>query len=150
VKQRDQVAMTAGEMAEFLGDARKVQLATINPDGTPHLVTMFFGLSAGRIAFWTYRSSQKARNLARDPRVTCLVEDGEAYFELRGAQITGEVTRIDDLAGVTEVGKLIAARMRDVPAEALEAYVAHAAPKRAAYLVSPARTSSWDHRKLLR
>jgi hypothetical protein len=110
---------------------------------------MFYGLSAGRLAFWTYRASQKARNLTRDPRVTCLVEDGEGYFELRGVQVTGTVTRLDDLAGVTEVGKLIAARMRDVPADALDAYVAHAAPKRAAYLVTPARTTSWDHRKLL-
>src|SRR5690349_7710555 len=110
---------------------------------------MFYGLSAGRIAFWTYRSSRKAHNLACDPRLSCLVEDGEEYFALRGVQVTGEVDRIDDLAGVTDVGKLIAARLPDVPADALEAYVAHAAPKRTAYLVRPLRVASWDHRKLL-
>nr|WP_203780864.1 pyridoxamine 5'-phosphate oxidase family protein [Actinoplanes rishiriensis] len=141
--------MSGDEVAAFLADARKVQLATINPDGAPHLVTMFYGLSAGRIAFWTYRTSQKARNLARDPRVTCLVEAGEEYFDLRGVQIAGTVTPIFDLAGVTEVGKLIAAGMRDVPAEALDAYVAHAATKRTGYLVTPAKVASWDHRKLL-
>ena len=97
MKQRTTVAMTAGEVAGFLAAARKLQLATINPDGTPHLVTMFYGLSGGEIVFWTYRASQKARNLARDPRVGCLVEDGEDYFELRGVQVTGEVERIDDL-----------------------------------------------------
>lgn len=148
MKQRDAVTMTPDGVEALLGSARKVQIATINPDGTPHLVTMFFASAGGRIAFWTYRSSQKARNLARDPRLTCLVEDGEDYFELRGVQITGAVTRIDDLAGVTEVGRLIAARMPDVPAEALDAYVTHAARKRAAYLVEPARVSSWDHRRL--
>lgn len=148
MKQRDTVTMSDAEVGEFLADGRKVQLATINPDGTPHLVTMFYGLSAGRIAFWTYRSSHKARNLARDPRVTCLVEDGEAYFELRGVQVAGEVERVDDLAGVTEVGRLIAARLPDVPADALDAYVRHAAPKRTAYLVRPVRVASWDHRKL--
>ncbi|GIE94402.1 pyridoxamine 5'-phosphate oxidase family protein [Paractinoplanes rishiriensis] len=149
MKQRDQITMSGDEVAAFLADARKVQLATINPDGAPHLVTMFYGLSAGRIAFWTYRTSQKARNLARDPRVTCLVEAGEEYFDLRGVQIAGTVTPIFDLAGVTEVGKLIAAGMRDVPAEALDAYVAHAATKRTGYLVTPAKVASWDHRKLL-
>ena len=38
----------------------------------------------GRIAFWTYASSQKIKNLERDDRITCLVEDGADYFELRG------------------------------------------------------------------
>ena len=104
---------------------------------------------AGRIAFWTYRASQKAHNLARDPRITCLVEDGEDYFELRGVQVAGRVERIDDLAGVIEVGRLIAVGMGDVPAEALDEYVAHTARKRCAYVVEPVRIASWDHRKLL-
>ncbi|MEU4422544.1 pyridoxamine 5'-phosphate oxidase family protein [Actinoplanes sp. NPDC024001] len=146
---RADVTMTGEEITALLSYARKLQLATINPDGTPHLVAMFFGLAEGRIAFWTYRASRKAHNLARDPRVTCLVEDGEDYFELRGAQVSGVVERIDDLAGVTEVGRLIAARMPDVPRDALDAYVAQAARKRAAYLVKPVRTASWDHRKLV-
>lgn len=149
MNQRAVAAMGEDEVTAFLADGRKVQLATINPDGTPHLVTMFYGLSDSRIAFWTYRSSRKAHNLARDPRVTCLVEDGEKYFELRGVQVAGEVQRVDDLTGVTEVGRLIAARLPDVPADALEAYVTHAAPKRTAYLVQPLRVASWDHRKLL-
>nr|WP_092557378.1 pyridoxamine 5'-phosphate oxidase family protein [Actinoplanes derwentensis] len=140
--------MADDEIGAFLARARKVQIATINPDGTPHLVTMFFGLDAGRIAFWTYRASRKARNLARDPRLTCLVEDGEDYFELRGVQVSGVVTPIDDLPGVTGVGRLIAERIPDVPPDALDAYVAHAARKRTAYVVDPVRVASWDHRKL--
>ncbi|MBB2941000.1 PPOX class probable F420-dependent enzyme [Actinoplanes lutulentus] len=149
MKQRETVSMTDDEQIGLLSSARKMQLATINPDGTPHLVTMFFGLTGGRIAFWTYRAAQKARNLDRDPRLTCLVEEGEDYFELRGVQVAGQVRRIDDLEGVTEVGRLIAARMPDVPADALDAYVSHAARKRAAYIVEPLRVASWDHRKLL-
>jgi PPOX class probable F420-dependent enzyme len=149
MKQRDAVSMTPDEVGALLAYARKVSIATINPDGTPHLVTMFFATAGGRIAFWTYRASQKARNLARDPRLTCLVEDGEEYFELRGVQIGGTVTVIEDLPGVTEVGRLIAARMPDMPAEALDEYVTHAARKRTAYLIDPVRIASWDHRKLL-
>ncbi|MEV6345417.1 TIGR03618 family F420-dependent PPOX class oxidoreductase [Actinoplanes sp. NPDC051851] len=149
MKQRETVAMTGDEVRAFLAGGRKTHLATINPDGTPHLVTMFYGLRGDRIVFWTYRAAQKARNLARDPRVTCLVEAGEEYFALRGVQVTGTVVPIADLPGVTEIGRLIAARLPDVPAEALDAYVAQAAPKRTAYVVVPARVTSWDHRKLL-
>ena len=149
MKQRDLVTMTDAEVTALLGSSRKVQLATINPDGTPHLVTMFYALIDGRIAFWTYRTSQKARNLARDPRLACLVEDGEDYFELRGAQITGTVRRIEDQAGVLDIGRHIAGGLNGVPASALDDYVAHAARKRFGYLVEPTRVVSWDHHKLI-
>ena len=149
MKQRETVTMPAGEVRKLLETGRKLQLATLNPDGTPHLVSMFYGMRDGRIAFWTYRASQKARNLARDPRVTCLVEDGDDYFELRGVQVTGVVTRIDDLPGVTAIGKLVASRMAGQEADVLDDYVAHAAAKRCAYLVEPRRIVSWDHRRLL-
>ncbi|GIM92063.1 pyridoxamine 5'-phosphate oxidase family protein [Paractinoplanes toevensis] len=148
MKQRDTVSMPTADIEKLLDGGRKLQLATINPDGTPHLISMFYAMLDGRIAFWTYRASQKARNLARDPRVTCLVEDGDDYFELRGVQIAGEVRRIDDLAGVTEIGRLVAARMAGQDAAVLDDYVAHAATKRSAYLVEPRRVVSWDHRRL--
>jgi PPOX class probable F420-dependent enzyme len=149
VKQRDQVAMTAQEVAALLAESRKVQLATINRDGTPHLVTMYYVLIDEQITFWTYRSSQKARNLARDPRVTCLVETGEQYFDLRGVQVQGTVQCIDDPAAVREIGRRIAAVMADAPAGALQDYVELAARKRLGYTVSPQRIISWDHSKLL-
>ena len=149
MKQRDRVAMTAGEAAAFLAESRKLQLATINQDGTPHLVTMFYVMLGGRIAFWTYRASQKARNLARDPRVTCLVETGEEYFDLRGVQVAGVARLVDDAAGVLEIGRGIAAVMAGMPGDQLEDYVAHTARKRVGFLVEPQRIISWDHRKLI-
>ena len=148
MKQRDRVMMTAQEVAAFLAGSRKVQLATINRDGTPHLVAMYYVMIDGQITFWTYRSSQKARNLARDPRVTCLVETGEGYFELRGVQVAGRARCVEDPAGVLEIGRGVAGGMAGVPAEAVEEYVAHAARKRVGYVVEPARIVSWDHRKL--
>lgn len=149
MKQRDQIAMAAAEATALLAGSRKLQLATINRDGTPHLVTMFYALIDDRIAFWTYRSSQKARNLARDPRVSCLVETGEDYFELRGVQVTGTARCVADEAGVLGIGRRIAARLPDVPAGALEQYVTQAARKRTGFIVEPIRVISWDHRKLL-
>jgi PPOX class probable F420-dependent enzyme len=149
VKQRDKVAMTADEVAALLAESRKLQLATINRDGTPHLVAMYYAILDGRIAFWTYRSSQKAINLARDPRLTCLVETGEQYFDLRGVQVQGVARCIDDPAGVIEIGRRIAAGLGDAPADELADYVAHAARKRVGYIVQPDRITSWDHRKLL-
>ena len=90
----------------------------------------------------------KARNLARDPRVTCLVETGDDYFSLRGVQVSGLVRPTDDPAEVTAIGTAVVARTMGLPAEHLDGYVAHTAPKRRGYLVEPVRTVSWDHRKL--
>jgi PPOX class probable F420-dependent enzyme len=149
MKQRDQVAMPPGEVTAFLAGSRKLQLATINQDGTPHLVTMFYVLIGGQIAFWTYRSSQKARNLARDPRVTCLVETGDDYFELRGVQVNGIARPVQDYDGVLGIGRRIAAGLQGIPDGALDDYVAQQARKRYGYIIEPARVTSWDHSKLL-
>lgn len=149
MNQRDAVAMPPDEVAAFLARGRKVQVATVDRDGAPHLVTMFYALRAGRITFWTYRASRKARNLARDPRVTCLVEEGEEYFDLRGVQVAGLARRIDDPAGVVAAGRAVAARLPGLPGQSLDDYVARAAPRRVAYLVEPHRIASWDHRRLL-
>lgn len=149
MKQRDRVAMTAEEVTEFLAESRKVQLATINPDGTPHLVAMYYVLLDGQITFWTYRSSQKALNLARDARLSCLVETGEQYFDLRGVQVQGVAQCIEDPAAVREIGRRIAAGLADAPGDSLEDYVEHAARKRFGYTVEPTRIISWDHAKLL-
>jgi PPOX class probable F420-dependent enzyme len=146
---RARASMTAAEADAMLAECRKVHLATRNPDGSTHLVSMFYVVLDGRITFWTYRSSQKARNLARDPRVTCLVETGEHYFELRGVQVRGVARCIDDPAEVLDIGRRIAAGLAGVPGDALDDYVAHAARKRIAFTVEADRISSWDHRRLL-
>jgi PPOX class probable F420-dependent enzyme len=148
MNERARATMAPEEVTALLAAARKMQLATINRDGTPHLVTMFYGLREGRIAFWTYRASQKARNLARDPRLSCLVEAGDEYFDLRGAQVSGVAHPIEDPAGVAGVGRLVAEEALGVPADVVDAYVAQAALKRIAYVVEPVRVVSWDHRKL--
>jgi len=152
MKQRDQVAMTANETAEFLAAGRKVQLATNGHDGYPHLVTMYYVLTGGLITFWTYRKSQKALNLRRDPRISCLVEEGGEYFDLRGVLVQGTATRIEDESAIAEIGRQITAvvggEMAGAKPGALTAYVEHAARKRFGYVVEPSRIISWDHTKL--
>src|SRR5215467_2916549 len=152
MKQRDQVAMTATEAADFLTAGRKVQLASNGQDGFPHLVTMHYVLTGGLITFWTYRKSQKALNLRRDPRVSCLVEAGTEYFDLRGVLVQGTARRIEDEAAIADIGRQITAviggAMAGAAPGALSAYVEHAARKRFGYVVEPSRIISWDHSKL--
>ena len=104
--------------------------------------------SKGQIAFWTYTQSQKVLNLRRDPRLSCLVEEGTRYDELRGVQIRGRATLNDDPAVVLDLGYRLRARYNTSPNERDPATVARQAPKRVAIFVIPEEISSWDHRKL--
>ena len=146
--QRERIRMTDDEAAEFLGTQRTVQVASIGPDGTPHLVPMWYALIDGRIAFWTYAKSQKALNLRRDPRITCLVEAGDSYGELRGVSITGRVDIADDYESVFDVGAAVYARYQGDMNHASRQGVENEARKRSRSSSTPEKTASWDHRKI--
>ena len=149
-KARDAVRLTDEEVAAFLESAMKVQVATIGPHGEPHLTTLFYVLDEGRITFWTYGRSQKIANLRRDDRITCLVEDGQDYFELRGVSISGRGRLVEDYDEVVRIGSRIATRMAD--GADLGAYgtdlVRQQAHKRVGVVVEPEKVASWDHRKM--
>ncbi|HEX6247490.1 MAG TPA: TIGR03618 family F420-dependent PPOX class oxidoreductase [Nocardioidaceae bacterium] len=148
---RDRIRMTGTEVEHFLAGARKVQVATIGVDGAPHLTTLFYVLRDGHITFWTYGRSQKIANLRRDPRISCLVEDGEDYFDLRGVSIRGRAELVTDEARVREIGTAVATRMVDGAdlGELGRDEVERQVPKRVGVVVVPEHTASWDHRKLL-
>jgi PPOX class probable F420-dependent enzyme len=146
--------MSADEVAAFLADHLKVQVASIGRAGVPHLTTLFYVLLDGRIAFWTYARSQKVRNLERDPRVSALVEDGTDYFELRGVSITGTAELVRDPERILQIGTAVAVRM--VGAKSIDDLgelgrdlVTKQAAKRIAVVVHPDHVASWDHRKLV-
>lgn len=147
---RQAVRLTEEEVESFLADHLKVQVATVGPDGAPHLTTLFYVLDEGRIAFWTYGSSQKIRNLRRDPRITCLVEDGDDYFELRGVSIRGRATLVEEQDDLRALGARVVRRMAgDVDlGETGDSIVEAQARKRVGVIVEPERVASWDHRKL--
>jgi PPOX class probable F420-dependent enzyme len=140
--------MTEAEIADFLAPPRNLQVATINRDGTPHLVTMYYAVIDDRVAFWTYGKSQKVLNLQRDPRITVLVEDGTSYGELRGVSIAGRAILSDDREAVMDIGKRIFVRYFGDLNEATMAGVEASGAKRIAITVEPERVVSWDHRKL--
>jgi len=148
MSRRQQISMTDEEIHTFLQEQRTLQVATIDHDGFPHLVAMWYILQEQRIVFWTYAKSQKAVNLRRDPRLTCLVESGQSYQELRGVQIKGRATIIDDRAYVQGYGEQIFARYTGPLEASVRPMIAAQAAKRLVVIVEPVEIVSWDHRKL--
>jgi nitroimidazol reductase NimA-like FMN-containing flavoprotein (pyridoxamine 5'-phosphate oxidase superfamily) len=163
MSRREQIEMTAAEVAGFLAEERTVTCATIGPRGWPHLMPLWYvlrGHSAGepgpRIWSWTYGASQKVRNIERDPRVTLQVEAGEEYAQLRGVMLECDVVVHREIAEIVRLGAEIMTRNSvprgvaapsELPPEARDAVAAQAG-KRVGLEFVELRRASWDHRKL--
>jgi hypothetical protein len=154
MSRRDQIRMTDQELASFIENHRTVTCASVGPNGRPHLMPLWFCLREGRVACWTYASSQKAKNLERLPEATLQLESGDSYEELRGVMMECDVELLHDVDEVAAVGLALTLRYApgdlgadDAPDE-LRAFVAKQAAKRVAMVFEPTRTLTWDHRKL--
>jgi PPOX class probable F420-dependent enzyme len=152
---RESVRLTDEELEDFLASNMKVQVATNGPDGHPHLTTLFYVMVDGQMFFWTYGKSQKIQNLRRDPRITCLVEDGVDYFELRGATVFGKARLIEDYDQLVDLGGRVARRMAGASlgedgdlGDLGDQIVAQQARKRVGVIVEPEKIASWDHKKM--
>jgi PPOX class probable F420-dependent enzyme len=148
MNRRDQIRMTDEEIRAFLEEGRTLQVATIDRDGAPHIVAMWYVLIDGEVVFWTYAKSQKIVNLQRDPRLACLVEAGEQYNELRGVQLKGYAIISDDRAVIQRVGEVIWQRYTGPLDDSARQAVAIQGAKRVVVFVKPEQVISWDHRKL--
>ena len=148
VNQRRAIVMSPGEVAAFLAERHTATMCTVNVDGSIHAVAMWYGFVDGRLAVQTKAKSQKARNVARDQRMTCLVEAGERYDELRGVELVGRAELVEDPDRLWEVGVSVYDRYVAPYTEAARPAVAAMLNKRVAIVLHVERTVSWDHRKL--
>jgi PPOX class probable F420-dependent enzyme len=148
VNQRASIVLSDDEVAEFLAGARSATMATVGPDGQPHLVAMWFAIIDGDICFETKAKSQKAVNLRRDPRISVLVEDGTVYEDLRGVSIEGTAEVTEDADLLWRIGVDIWERYHGTYTDDLKPIVETMLNKRVAVRVRQERVRSWDHRKL--
>ena len=152
---RKDITMTEAEILGFLQEGSHLQVATIGKDGWPHVAPMWFVVHDGKAVFRSFTKSQKIVNLARDDRLTVLLEDGDTYSELRGVMIKGRARLVTDREYVLEIYGALAAKypmIGDDPVrldgEALEAAFGRFAEKNTAVVVEPEKVISWDHRKI--
>lgn len=148
-KRRDAVKMNDEEIWSFIESQKTVQVATINKDGTPHVMPLWFAIEEGRIVLETFTKSQKIVNLERDDRISILFEDGESYNELKGVSIKGRAELVRHLDEVHRLHMAVIVRNQpEVPVELLEQATASMASKKTAILIEPERFITWDHSKL--
>lgn len=79
-------------------------LATLLPDGSPHVTPVWFDVREGKIRVNVVKSRVKARNMLRDTRVALSVvdpDDPDRYIQVRGL-----VTRVTEEGAVAHNNEL--------------------------------------------
>ena len=146
--QRASIVMTEDEITDFVNNSRTGTLATIGPDGQPHLTAMWYAVVDGEIWLETKAKSQKAVNLKRDPRVSFLLEDGDTYDTLRGVSFEGVAEIVDDPDALHRVGVSVWERYTGPYSDDVKPLVDQMMNKRVGVRIVSRRSRSWDHRKL--
>jgi PPOX class probable F420-dependent enzyme len=150
------IAMTPGELDAFLGEQRTCRLATTGPEG-PHVAPVWFVWDGQAVWTSSLVRSQRWANIARDPRVAVVVDDGHHYHELRGVEIegraamvgpvprTGEDPPVPELA---EPERLMAAKYSGGTQTASSGPQTASGGPHAWLRITPVKIVSWDFRKL--
>jgi PPOX class probable F420-dependent enzyme len=146
--QRSQITMSDDEIADFINRSRTATMATVGPNGTPHLVAMWYAVIDGKIWFETKARAQKTVNLRRNSQITCMIEDGLTYDTLRGVSIEGTGVIVEDPDEMWQVGVNVWERYNGPYSDEMKPLVEFMLHKRVVVRVDPLRTRSWDHRKL--
>jgi PPOX class probable F420-dependent enzyme len=109
---------------------------------------MWYALVDGDVWFETKAKSQKVLNLRRDPKITCMVEAGETYDQLRGVSLEGTAEIVEDPDALWQVGVSVFERYTGPVTDESKPMIEVMLNKRVAVKVNVDRVVSWDHRKL--
>jgi PPOX class probable F420-dependent enzyme len=149
---RDQIKLSAAEVARFLDEQRVISVCTIGRDGWPHVTALWYVMRDSEPWIYTYAKSQKVRNLERDPRATLLAEAGREYQELTGVMLKARAKLHGELETVAAVAEDLFRRYQGKGAEAIDAATREQlraqAAKRVAIQFQVEQIVSWDHSKL--
>ncbi len=141
------IAMTPGEIDEFLSEERTCRAATVGKDGSPHVAPLWFVWDGTFVWLNSVVRSQRWTDLERDPRIAVVVDGGEEFGDLRGVEIRGTVRVVGDVPRGTDPD----GALHGVELAFARKYTGtdeFVADGRHAWLrITPESIASWDFRK---
>lgn len=127
---------------ERVANARVARLATVRPDGRPHLVVVTFALLGSTVVTAVDAKPKRTQQLQRlvniegEPRVSLLVDRyDEDWTELWWVRLDGEAEVVVDEPRRTEALSPLVAKYGQYQGEA---------PSGAAIVITVRRTASWS------
>jgi Pyridoxamine 5'-phosphate oxidase len=94
--------MSDEERDAHLATLRVCRVGTVGAQGAPHVSALWYCWDGSALWLYSIMRSQRWANLARDPRVSAVVDTGVDYFELRGVEFIGEVEFVGEQPRVGE------------------------------------------------
>jgi PPOX class probable F420-dependent enzyme len=98
--------------AFLLANPHTAKVATVRPNGSPHITPVWFDMDGDDIIFTTWHRSVKARDLQRDRRISLCVDDERPPFGF--VLIEGTARLSDNLDDVRAWATRIAGRYMGV------------------------------------
>jgi PPOX class probable F420-dependent enzyme len=134
------VTLADPRIQRFLATKDVAVLATVQSDGAPLAMPMWFLHEPATLTMISVEDTQKVRNLRRDPRVCVVAEAVAAGGEIRGVTIAG---RIEFLADGSE-RRALADRFHAKYPRLAQLWGGRAMPaNRVMFRITPARVRSW-------
>src|SRR5882724_8352117 len=95
---REETRMTLDDarIQRFLATKEVAVLATVQPDGAPLAMAMWFLHDPAALTMISVEGLQKVRNLRRDPRVCVVAEGGGGGADIRGVTVNGRAEFLGD------------------------------------------------------
>jgi PPOX class probable F420-dependent enzyme len=90
---------------DLLGSTALAHVATIGPKGEPQSNPVWFDWDGEHVMFSQTRTSQKYRNLHRDPRIALSIVDPDDPF--RYLEVRGAVERIEEDANLAFINAMV-------------------------------------------
>ncbi|WP_405660274.1 pyridoxamine 5'-phosphate oxidase family protein [Streptomyces sp. NBC_01166] len=91
------IMMTDAERDAYLTEQRTCRVATVSPEGMPHIGALWFVWDGTSVWLYSLTRSLRWAQLRRDPRIAVVVDDGTEYGELRGVELAGEVSFVGEV-----------------------------------------------------
>ncbi len=143
--------MDESEISDFLTAAHTGILATLRSDGAPAIVPLWFVFLDGSVYIRTLRSSAKAKHVMDDPRVSFLVETGQAWAELKAVVLHGNAELVEAPEATSRIDQALAEKYAaflmptNTPSRTREHYAADRVYIR---IMPTRRTLTWDNSKI--
>jgi hypothetical protein len=139
--------MSEAELDAFLAGERTCRVATSGPRG-PHLTPLWFVWDGSALWLTSIVRSQRWADLERDPRVAVLVDAGEEYSELRGAELRGVVEVVGEVPRTGAAHPRLEQPERLFARKYMGADTMRHDGRHAWLLLIPDKITSWDFRKV--
>ena len=90
------LTMDAAELDDFLREERVLRLATLDDDGWPAVVPVWFVWHDAGLWVWNLTRARRTARLQAGTRAAFVIDGGEEYVELRGASGRLDYAFVDD------------------------------------------------------